>query len=131
MWIQQITPEYQECDHKYVAIAYNPEKNVSMVMSNPRSHYDTLNWVRNFCGSFSILNWFKTNSNPMKFQITYVEFDFDGEDEMTAYDQDITTAEVIGTIWDADDEDDLVEEVTTATGWCIKSIDYRHVLNTH
>jgi hypothetical protein len=38
---------------------------------------------------------------------------------------------VIGTIWDADDEDDLVEEVTTATGWCIKSIDYRHVLNTH
>ena len=56
MWIQQITPEYQECDHKYVAIAYNPEKNVSMVMSNPRSHYDTLNWVRNFCGSFSILN---------------------------------------------------------------------------
>jgi hypothetical protein len=31
----------------------------------------------------------------MKFQITYVEFDFDGEDEMTAYDQDITTAEVI------------------------------------
>jgi hypothetical protein len=29
----------------------------------------------------------------MKFQITYVEFDFDGEDEMTAYDQDITTAE--------------------------------------
>ena len=67
----------------------------------------------------------------MKFQITYVEFDFDGEDEMTAYDQDIMTAEVIGTIWDADDEDDLVEEVTTATGWCIKSIDYRHVLNTH
>jgi hypothetical protein len=56
MWIQQITPEYQECDHKYVAIAYNPEKNVSMVMSNPRNHYDTLNWVRNFCGSFSILN---------------------------------------------------------------------------
>lgn len=29
------------------------------------------------------------------------------------------------------DEDDLVEEITSATGWCIKSIDYRHVLNTH
>jgi hypothetical protein len=26
-----------------------------MVMSNPRSHYDTLLWVRKFCGSFSIL----------------------------------------------------------------------------
>ena len=56
MWIQQITPEHQECDHKYVAVAYNPEKNVSMVMSNPRSHYDTLLWVSKFCGSFSILS---------------------------------------------------------------------------
>jgi hypothetical protein len=27
MWIQQVTPEWQECDHKYVAIALNPEKN--------------------------------------------------------------------------------------------------------
>jgi hypothetical protein len=55
MFIQQITPEWQECDHKYVAIALNPETNKSMVMSNPRSHYDTLQWVRKFCGSFSIL----------------------------------------------------------------------------
>jgi hypothetical protein len=63
------------------------------------------------------------------FQITYVEFDFDGEDEMDDYDKDSTTAEVIGTFWEAIDEDDLVEEVTTATGWCIKSIDYRHILS--
>jgi hypothetical protein len=27
-------------------------------------------------------------------------------------------------IWEADDEDALIEEVTTACGWCIKSIDY-------
>jgi len=52
MFIQQITPEYQECDHKYVAIALNTETNKSMVMSKPRSHYDTLQWVRKFCGSF-------------------------------------------------------------------------------
>ena len=55
MFIQQITPECQECDHKYVAIALNPETNQSMVMSNPRSHYDTLQWVKSFCGSFSLL----------------------------------------------------------------------------
>ena len=55
MFIQQITPEHQECDHKYVAIALNPETNKSMVMSKPRSHYDTLQWVRRFCGSFSLL----------------------------------------------------------------------------
>jgi hypothetical protein len=35
---------------------------------------------------------------------------------------------VTNTIWEADDEDDLVEEITCATGWCIKSIDYIHVL---
>ncbi len=67
----------------------------------------------------------------MKFQITYVEFDFDGEDEMTAYDQDITTAEVIGTIWDADDEDDLVEQVTDWAQWCVVSLNYRQLTNTH
>jgi hypothetical protein len=55
MWIQQVTDPNQECGHQYVAVAYNPEKNVSMVMSHPRSHYDTLQWVRKFCGSFCIL----------------------------------------------------------------------------
>jgi hypothetical protein len=55
MFIQQVTPENQECGHQYVAIALNPEKNTSMVMSKPRSHYDTLQWVRKFCGSFCIL----------------------------------------------------------------------------
>ena len=55
MWIQQVTDPDQECGHQYVAVAYNPEKNVSMVMSKPRSHYDTLQWIRKFCGSFCIL----------------------------------------------------------------------------
>jgi hypothetical protein len=36
--------------------------------------------------------------------------------------------EVVGQIWEASDEEDLVEEITTAYGWCIKSLDYRHVL---
>jgi hypothetical protein len=65
----------------------------------------------------------------MKFQVTEIEFDFDDEDEMDAYDKDRLASQTIGQIWDADDEDDLVEEITCATGWCIKSIDYRHVLN--
>ena len=53
MWIEEIDDGSDI--YRYVAVAYNPEKNVSMVMSNPRSHYDTLQWVRGFCGSFSIL----------------------------------------------------------------------------
>jgi len=55
MFIQQVTPEWQECDHKYVAIALNPVTNKSMVMSLPRSYYYTLLWVRKYCGSFSLL----------------------------------------------------------------------------
>jgi len=64
----------------------------------------------------------------MQYQIAYIEFDFDGEDEMDAYDKDRLTSEMIGQIWEADDEDDLVDEITCATGWCIKSIDYRIIL---
>ena len=48
----------------------------------------------------------------MQFQITYIEFDTDDDDIMTAYDKDELNCEYIGTIWDADDEDDLVEEIT-------------------
>ena len=65
----------------------------------------------------------------MKVKVNSIEIDFtDDEDEMDAYDKDRYSCEVIGQIWEADDEDDLVEEITCATGWCIKSIDYRHIL---
>ena len=64
----------------------------------------------------------------MQFQVTYIEFDFDGEDELTPYDKDNITSQYVGEVWEADDEEDLVEELTAASGWCIKSIDYRHVL---
>jgi len=64
----------------------------------------------------------------MLFQIVDIEFDFDEEDEMDAYDKDRLASETIGQIWEADDEEDLVEEITCATGWCIKSFDYIHIL---
>ena len=67
----------------------------------------------------------------MQFQVTEIEFDFttdDGEYELQPSKQEQIIEETIGQIWEADDEDDLVEEITCATGWCIKSIDYRHVL---
>ena len=54
MWIQQLGDD--DCGNLYVAISYNPHKDVSMVMSKPRtSYHETLQWVRKFCGSFSIL----------------------------------------------------------------------------
>ena len=61
----------------------------------------------------------------MKFNVTEVEFDFtDATDEQISQEEkDSITQNNLG-VWDADDEDDLIEEVTTASGWCIKSIDY-------
>ena len=64
----------------------------------------------------------------MQFLVTEINFDFkDATDTMTAEDKQEVIDNSIG-MWDANDEDDLVEEVTTASGWCIKSIDYRHIL---
>ena len=65
----------------------------------------------------------------MQFQVIEIEFDFD--DEYGPYpeeEQQGVINQTMTTIWEADDEDDLIEEITSATGWCINSIDYRHVL---
>jgi len=67
----------------------------------------------------------------MQFQVTAIEFDFDDSaayDKEAGYFQTIID-DTIGTFWEADDGDDLVEEITCATGWCIKSIDYRIILS--
>ena len=74
------------------------------------------------------LNKLSAYKKPMQFQVTQIEFDFDDSFEVENYDQDVID-EVLATTWEADDEDDLIEEITCASGWCIKSIDYRHILN--
>jgi len=69
----------------------------------------------------------------MQFQITDISFDCSlDDDDWTSKDQ-LETEEMlpksyIGTMWDADSEEDLIEEISCASGWCIESIDYRHVL---
>ena len=63
----------------------------------------------------------------MIFQVIDIEFDFDGENLHPEEMQDIID-DTVGQIWEADDEEDLVEEITAAIGWCIKSIDYHHIL---
>jgi len=70
------------------------------------------------------------SSKPMHFQVVDIEFDFDSDDEyvLNTGEQQEIIDEVTNTIWEADDEEDLVEEITAATGWCIKSFDYIHIL---
>jgi len=66
----------------------------------------------------------------MQFQVTEIEFDFeDSEGILPDEFQKPVIEETVGHIWDADDDEDLVEEITCATGWCVKSIDYRIVLS--
>ena len=67
---------------------------------------------------------------PMQFQITEIELDFeDSQGVLSQKEQSEIVDDLVGHIWEADDEDDLIEEITSATGWCINSIDYRHVLS--
>ena len=65
----------------------------------------------------------------MKYNVTEVEFDFDewyerNWDNKLTFDEEIEVRDLALGVWEADDEDDLIEEITSASGWCIKSIDY-------
>ena len=62
----------------------------------------------------------------MKFNVTEVEFDFDEgdiDDPITFEEQVQLTHDNLG-VWEADDEDDMIDEITTATGYLIKNIYY-------
>ena len=67
----------------------------------------------------------------MKFLVTDIEFDLNDDYDMSEDDTSkfknelqLDLQEKTFGVWEADDEDDLIEEITTASGWCIKSIDY-------
>ena len=65
----------------------------------------------------------------MKFNVTEVEFDFDewyerNWDNKLTFDEEIEIRDLALGVWEADDEDDLIEEITAASGWCIQNIDY-------
>ena len=66
----------------------------------------------------------------MHFLVKSCEFDLNDDYEMSKDDRlnldelKIELEDQTVGVWDADDEDDLIEEITTASGWCIKSIDY-------
>ena len=66
----------------------------------------------------------------MKFLVNSCEFDLQDDYDLSKDDRlnldelQIELEDQTVGVWDADDEDDLIEEITTASGWCIKSIDY-------
>ena len=65
----------------------------------------------------------------MQFQVTAIEFDFD--DEFGPYPEEEKQGvinQTLTTIWEACDEDDLIEEITAASGWLINSIVFVNVV---
>ena len=69
---------------------------------------------------------------PMQFRVTNINFDFEDDNfELSPIEQQEVIKETLATTWEAADEEDLVEEITNATGWCIKSIDYRYLPKFH
>ena len=67
---------------------------------------------------------------PMQFRVIKINFDFEDDNfELSPIEQQEVIEETLATTWEATDGDDLVEEITSATGWCVNSIDYCYVLN--
>jgi len=63
----------------------------------------------------------------MQFLVTDIKFDFNDDLDpiysIPIDDQQLIINDNLG-VWEADDEDDLVEEITANAGWCILSLDY-------
>ena len=58
----------------------------------------------------------------MKYLVNAIEFDFsDSQGELDEWEQEQIVKNNIG-VWEADDEDDLIDEITTGTGWCLSLI---------
>ena len=66
---------------------------------------------------------------PMQFRITEIDIDFEDDNfELSPTEQSEIIDDVMSATWEASDGDDLVEEITAATGFCVNSIDYCYVL---
>ena len=66
---------------------------------------------------------------PMQFRITQIDIDFEDDNfELSPTEQSEIIDDVMSATWEASDPDDLVEEITSAIGFCINSIDYCYVL---
>ena len=80
-----------------------------------------------FSDSINQLN--KLSIRKMNYRITQINIDFEDDNfELSPTEQQDVIDDVMSTTWEACDGDDLVEEITCATGFCVNSIDYCYVL---
>ena len=80
-----------------------------------------------FSDSINQLN--KLSIRKMNYRITQINIDFEDDNfELSPTEQQDVINDVMSTTWEASDGEDLVEEITSATGFCVNSIDYCYVL---
>ena len=80
-----------------------------------------------FSDSINQLN--KLSIRKMNYRVTQINIDFEDDNfELSPTEQQDVINDVMSTTWEASDGDDLVEEITAATGFCVNSIDYCYVL---
>lgn len=61
----------------------------------------------------------------MNFQLTDIEFDFDSDDDFPSSEYRTKVIDdALSLPWIADHEDELVEEISNQTGWCVRSLNY-------
>ena len=63
------------------------------------------------------------------YQLSHIEFDFDGED-LSEEVKDCITYEAKETLWDSPTEEQLVDMITDNVGYCVKSLSYDSVINS-
>ena len=66
----------------------------------------------------------KTRGVIIKFLVTDIEFDFEDSLGELSYDEQIEIRDQHLGVWEADNDDDMIDEITAASGWCIKNIYY-------
>ena len=71
----------------------------------------------------------KLSIRKMQYRITEIDIDFEDDNyDLSSSEQREIIDDVMSTTWEASDSEDLVEEITSVTGFCINSIDYCYVL---
>ena len=63
--------------------------------------------------------------SPLYYNVTDIKFDFNDDLDpiysISESDQELVTREHLG-VWEADNENDMMDEITAASGWLIKNI---------
>lgn len=71
----------------------------------------------------------------MLLKLTDIEFDFDDGEEISGelpYDEQVAVSKsVIGEVFEVETEDELADAVSDRTGWCVKSLDYVEISESH